>query len=115
VRGDTCRCVTAWEWNCSCLGGSALGVDRWVGRSSLAFCRCDFVLLAQRPPVRPDVCLVGVGWSDLACFLLPVPLRYRVVDWTPSRMANSSNTHSVDFLVSSPETLRSDFLKACRL
>jgi hypothetical protein len=36
-----------------------------------------------------------------------------VVDWTPSLMAKSSRTHSVDFLVLSVESRRSVFLNAC--
>lgn len=117
VNGDVCRCsicgvMLPWP-RCVRPPWSNLGVaSRRSDRSSLILCLCIFPLLEHSPPFRPELCLDGVGLSDLKNFLQPLPFRYLVVDCTPSLIANSSKTHSVDFFVSSPGIFLSVFLKA---
>ena len=84
VAGETCRWVICGRLGCwyGYRPVSSLWMEhREPERSSLIFWRENFVLLAQMPPFRPELCREGVGLSDLVNFLLPVvPLRYRVVD-----------------------------------
>lgn len=117
VGGDLCRCAIrelVYSSNSKRLPESILCMAcPRSDRSSLPLCRCSLLLLAEMPPLRPELCLEGALFSDLLNFFAPVPLRYLVVDWTPSLIAKASRTHSVDFFVSSPDILRSVFLKAC--
>jgi hypothetical protein len=94
------------------LGIPTHGDGRGGTERSLNRCFRSLGSLGARPPFRPEICRADAGVSVFMNFFAFVPLRYLVVDCTPSLIANSSRTHSVDFLVSSPATFRSVFLKA---